>query len=87
MTFNEKLVIALFAIGSIFLFYSQDKSFRETKRNYYLCEDVQTKQFLKPLKEQQYQELRNTYSDFNSMYFCEQKKYTSYHVSLMVMGD
>lgn len=87
MTFSEKLIISLFALGSIFLFYFQDKQFRQTKKTYYICEDVETKKFLKPLKEEQYQELQSTYSDFNSMYFCQQKKYTSYHVSLMALGE
>lgn len=78
---------SIFIVGFIFFLcyglHLYNKDHNETLRNYYVCKDVKTKQYLIPLTAQQYNNLENTYTDFKSMYICDKKQYTRYHVDLM----
>lgn len=79
----EKIFFFFFLIFIGILLYFYDSDQRYKTKNYHLCQDVLTKEWLVPLTDYQYKILRNTYIDFSSMYFCQEKQYTKYHVDLM----
>jgi hypothetical protein len=79
----EKIVFFSFLTFVAGLFYFFDFQERNQMRTYHLCQDVITREWLVPLTNHQYKTLKETYADFNSMYFCEEKQYTRYHVNLM----
>ena len=79
----EKIVLFSFLTFAASLFYLLDSQEKNQMRTYQLCQDVITKEWLIPLTNYQYKTLKETYTDFSSMYFCEEKQYTKYHVNLM----
>lgn len=83
MNIKDTILTLLFAGFAMSLLYFYDKDYRNTLRTYYICQDIQTKEYMIPLKEHQYFELKNTYIDFNSMYDCNTKSYTEYHANLI----
>lgn len=79
----SKIISTFFVLLVVFIFWQFDLRQKNQLRTYNLCQDLQTQQWLVPLTNHQYQNLKNTYVDFTSMYECTKKKYTMYHVGLI----
>jgi hypothetical protein len=79
-----KSIFSILFIAFIFFFvFQNEKHHKEKKYPYYLCQDNHTKEFLLPLTAYQYNNLLVNYTNFTSMYLCNQRQYTRYHVELI----
>jgi hypothetical protein len=78
--FISSIAFIAFIFFSLFDFQQRRK---ETKHIYYLCQDNHTRQFLIPLTPYQYKNLIENYVDFTSMYLCNERRYTRYHLELI----
>ena len=79
-----KFIFLVLLVSSIFFFlFHFEKLNKEEKRLYYLCQDNHTKEFLVPLTPYQYENIAKNYVYFASMYLCNERYYTRYHLQLI----